>query len=77
MTAYRQQALGCAVAMLDGPKRPRDLKALYPDAPKILLSNVYGWFGKVAKGTYEISDIGRDALVTWQDHLPEDAGSGN
>lgn len=77
MTAYRQQALGCAVAMLDGPKRPRDLKALYPDAPKILLSNVYGWFGKVAKGTYEISEIGREALVIWRDHLPEDAGSEN
>ncbi len=44
MTAYRQQALACAEALMDKPGRPRDLKSMMPDAPKILLHNVYGWF---------------------------------
>jgi hypothetical protein len=70
MTAYRQQALGCAVAMLDGAKRPRDLKGAYPDAPKILQGNVYGWFDKIAVGTYTLSETGREALQTWRYHLP-------
>ena len=40
MTAYRQQALACAFAMTDGPRRLRDLKPEIPDAPKILQDNV-------------------------------------
>src|SRR5580765_4422487 len=36
MTAYRQSALICSAALAEGPKRPRDLKALTPIAPKIL-----------------------------------------
>lgn len=31
MTAYRQQALACAAAMVEGPKKPRDLKPIAPD----------------------------------------------
>jgi hypothetical protein len=34
-TAYRQCALACAAALAQGPRRPRDLKASIPDAPKI------------------------------------------
>ena len=47
MTAYRQQALACAAALARTPARPRDLKPAMPDAPKILLRNVYGWFTRV------------------------------
>ena len=65
MTAYRQGALACAAAMVDGPKRPRDLKALTPVAPKILLHNVYGWFARVDRGLYELTDAGRASLVRW------------
>jgi hypothetical protein len=65
MTAYRQQALACAAAMADGPKRPRDLKAGMPDAPKILRDNVYGWFARVERGLYELASAGRDALARW------------
>jgi len=36
MTAYRQRALACAAALAEGPRRPRDLKASIPDAPRIL-----------------------------------------
>jgi len=64
MTAYRQQAMTCALAMLAGPKRPRDLKGEAPDAPKILLSNHYGWFVRVGRGLYELTPGGRAAVET-------------
>ena len=70
MTAYRQQALECAAALARAPARPRDLKPLAPDAPKILLRNVYGWFIKVERGVYALSEAGRAALVSWAADLP-------
>jgi hypothetical protein len=69
MTAYRQQALACALALARGPARPRDLKPNLPDAPKILLRNVYGWFFRVERGLYALSETGRGALVRWSGHL--------
>ena len=71
MTAYRQQALACAAALGKGPARPRDLKPYMPDAPKILLHNVYGWFNRVERGVYGLTDAGKAALVKWSAHLPE------
>jgi hypothetical protein len=65
MTAYRQQALACAAALQHGPRRPRDLAPLAPDAPKILLRNVYGWFERIARGVYALSDSGKAALLRW------------
>ncbi|WP_320199859.1 DUF2161 domain-containing phosphodiesterase [Agrobacterium sp. rho-13.3] len=62
MTAYRQQALACASALVNGPLRPRDLKAVAPTAGKILLNNYYGWFVKIEKGVYGLSDAGRLVL---------------
>ena len=72
MTAYRQQALLCAEALQAGPRRPRDIKALAPDAGKILLSNVYGWFERVKPGIYQLSTLGR-AMVT----ASTEVGEGN
>jgi len=65
MTAYRQQALVCAAAVATGPRRPRDLKPSIPDAPKILLRNVYGWFKRVDRGVYALTEAGRAALQRW------------
>ena len=66
MTAYRQQALACAAAMAVAAQRPRDLKAAIPDAPKILLHNVYGWFDRVDRGRLcELNAKGRGALERW------------
>ena len=65
MTAYRQQALACAHAMTDGPRRPRDLKRDAPNAGKILLDNVYGWFERVERGSYGLTPAGQAALVRW------------
>ncbi|MGC1553200.1 MAG: DUF2161 family putative PD-(D/E)XK-type phosphodiesterase [Bradyrhizobium sp.] len=65
MTAYRQQALACASALLQGPRKVRDLKPAIPGAPKILLHNVYGWFDRVERGVYRLTDSGRAALKRW------------
>jgi hypothetical protein len=77
MTAYRQQALAVAAALAAAEaagttaptgapgRRPRDLKAFAPDAPKILLHNVYGWFARVERGVYGLTEAGRAALVRW------------
>ncbi|WP_158807329.1 DUF2161 domain-containing phosphodiesterase [Beijerinckia sp. L45] len=69
MTAYRQQALICAFALATGPLRPRDLKAAAPDAPKILLRNVYGWFEPTDRGIYALTASGHAAIKRW----PRDA----
>ena len=50
MTAYRQQALDCALA---------------PDAGTILLRNVYGWFAPVSRGVYRLTEAGEAALLRW------------
>lgn len=65
MTAYRQQALACAAALAAGPLRPRDLRPQAPDAAKILLGNVYGWFERIDRGVYGLTDAGQAALVRW------------
>ena len=52
-----------------------DLKPLAPDAPKILLRNVYGWFERVERGLYGLTSSGRVALVTWADHVSAEARS--
>ncbi len=65
MTAYRQQALACASALSHGPRRVRDLKPAIPDAPKILLNNVYGWFDRLERGVYVLTDAGHAALKRW------------
>jgi len=71
MTAYRQQALACASALSHGPRRVRDLKPEIPDAPKILLHNVYGWFDRSERGVYILTEAGRAALKRWPQHVPQ------
>jgi hypothetical protein len=63
MTAYRQQAMLCAEALQAGPLRPRDIKIHAPDAGRILLSNVYGWFERVKPGVYQLTELGRSIVA--------------
>ncbi|MEJ1117196.1 DUF2161 family putative PD-(D/E)XK-type phosphodiesterase [Phyllobacterium sp. CCNWLW109] len=65
MTAYRQQALACAATLTAGPLRVRDIRTNVPDAGKILLSNVYGWFERLDRGIYALTEAGRIALQRW------------
>ncbi|MBO1073610.1 DUF2161 family putative PD-(D/E)XK-type phosphodiesterase [Roseomonas marmotae] len=61
MTAYRQQALACALALREGPRTTRELRALEPEAGRILLRNVYGWFERVERGVYRLTASGQQA----------------
>lgn len=65
VTAYRQEALACAVAMRAGPQRPRDLRPVAPRAAAILHRNVYGWFERTSHGVYCLTPAGDAALVRW------------
>jgi hypothetical protein len=59
MTAYRQEALRCALLIRDG--RCASLKALretgvVPNASSILQRDVYGWFQRVERATYALTE---------------------
>jgi hypothetical protein len=77
MTAYRQQALACASALSRGPRRVRELRPEIPDAPKILLHNVYGWFDRAERGVYVLTDAGHAALKRWPQTPLDFAGAGD
>ena len=62
MTAYRQDCIVCATALLEGPSSPKQLKLLVPRAPAILRRNVYGWFVCEARGIYGLTAVGRLAV---------------
>lgn len=68
VTAYRQDALRCARLLRAGG--PMTLKALRAagapaDVAKILQQDVYGWFERVERGTYHLSDGGVRGLAAF------------
>ena len=66
VTAYRQDALRCARALaLGGPMRIGALRAAagVPGVARILQRNVYGWFTRIERGTYSLSEGGGRALT--------------
>jgi hypothetical protein len=66
VTAYRQDALRCARALAAcGPMRIAALRAAagVPGAARILQRNVYGWFTRLQRGTYTLSEGGGRALT--------------
>lgn len=69
VTAYRQEAVRIAAALVaGGPQSPKNLK-LSCDAPRagqILYDNHYGWFERQGKGIYVITETGRADLVKFQ-----------
>lgn len=71
MTAYRQRALACAAGLHAGAGRPRDLRFAAPDAGRILLRNVYGWFERTAPGRYRLTTLGEAALQRSAGTRPE------
>ena len=65
VTAYRQDALRCArVLAAAGPMQLRELRIAsgVAGAAPILQRNVYGWFNRVQRGTYALTDSGEQAL---------------
>ena len=66
MTAYRQEALRCAAALLasKGPMKLAALRAAAdaPRAASILQDDFYGWFERVERGVYTLTPAGRRGL---------------
>jgi hypothetical protein len=65
VTAYRQDALRCVRALAAaGPMRLRELRVAsgVTAAAPIIQRNVYGWFDRVARGTYRLTSAGEQAL---------------
>ena len=76
MTAYRQQALVCAASLAQCPRHTSELRSVVPNAPKILLRNVYGWFTQIERGVYDLTPEGATALARWAPKvLTQKAGS--
>jgi hypothetical protein len=68
MTAYRQRALAIARFLeKEGPTKASDVAAALrdPKARVILYRDVYGWFGKVSRGVYELSPRGKQEILLW------------
>ncbi len=67
MTAYRQDALLCARALAEagGAASPKAVKAAtgVAAAGRILSRDVYGWFVRLERGVYGLSERGRAALA--------------
>ena len=64
VTAYREDALRCARVLADGPMPLKALRAAtgVADAAAIMQRDVYGWFLRLSRGTYALSERGREAL---------------
>lgn len=66
MTAYRQDALQIAAFLSEaGQGKPKEIKVALgiPNAARILQDNHYGWFERVDRGVYGLSETGRTALI--------------
>lgn len=70
VTAYRQDALRCAAHLgANGPTKAAAVAAAtgVEQAATMMRNDVYGWFGRVERGVYELSPKGRRALTTYAD----------
>lgn len=70
ITAYREDALFCASLLANrGPTKAAAVREAtgVPKAANILRDNVYGWFEKVCRGTYDIGPAGHTALELYAD----------
>jgi hypothetical protein len=66
MTAYRQEAIRCAAALLasNGPMKLAAVRvaADAPRAANILRDDFYGWFERVERGVYTLTPAGKVGL---------------
>ncbi|MEL0630688.1 DUF2161 family putative PD-(D/E)XK-type phosphodiesterase [Psychromonas aquatilis] len=69
LTAYRQRSIRIAEYMktLSSCTGMQVNKAIQePQATQFLYNNHYGWFNKVSRGVYALSEKGKTELVEWQ-----------
>lgn len=70
VTGYRQDALRCARFLaVHGPSKGAQVKAWaeVPQATQIMAADHYGWFNRVSRGVYELTDVGRKGLADYGD----------
>lgn len=70
VTGYRQDALKCARFLaVHGASRGAVVKewAEVPEATRIMAANHYGWFERVERGVYGLTDAGRKGVKDWGD----------
>ncbi|WP_192499008.1 DUF2161 domain-containing phosphodiesterase [Skermanella pratensis] len=73
VTAYRQEALRCAALLkANGPMAVAALRrdGDAPGAAGILQRNVYGWFERVSRGTYRLTEEGLRGLEQFAPEEP-------
>ena len=64
VTAYRQDALRCATLLAnDGPAKGADVAKTtgVAGATRLMAANHYGWFRRVERGIYDLTETGRAA----------------
>lgn len=73
MTAYRQDALRCAVVLADGAHRLADIREQTSliRAGSILQKDHYGWFERVQRGHYQLSPRGYLALQKYSEVIAQ------
>ncbi len=63
LTAYRQRALAAARLLENGPCRLADLRNQAGQrVTGILQKNHYGWFNRISRGVYALTEKGREAI---------------
>lgn len=70
VTGYRQDALRCARFLaVHGASTGAKVKewAEVPQATTIMRNDHYGWFEKVSRGVYALTDVGRKGLADYGD----------
>lgn len=75
VTGYRQDALKCAAYLAEyGASKGADvsLATNVPVATRLMADNHYGWFVRVSRGVYGLTDEGRAGLVHWAYSWGED-----
>lgn len=67
MTAYRQDALRCALALRDGPLKASAVAAAagVARAARLMRDDHYGWFERVARGVYALTPAGEAGLAEY------------
>lgn len=68
VTGYRQDAIACARFLaVHGPSKGAVVAewAEVPQATRIMADNHYGWFARVERGIYGLTETGRQGLADW------------
>lgn len=70
VTGYRQDALRCARFLaVHGPSKGAKVRAWaeVPDATRIMAADHYGWFQRVSRGVYDLTEAGHQGIADFGD----------